>query len=164
MVRIEKTQYAEPQRLIDGDHPTALILVLFANGVAQIWTNAGDTIEEIYNTTVNRARVDLRHYSQYKIVVTLTTVNAGANSIMGVEYSLDGGSQFSNLTDGIDDTIPPVNAGSAPITAATGVIQGGWTDIVDAAKVDNVMLSAHQTCDVATGDPAFTKVEVHFRN
>ena len=163
MVKINKVQYAEPAQIIDSDHPTVLILVLFANGVSQIWTNAGDTIEELYNTTVNRARVDLRHFRQYKIVVTIVTASSGANSLMGVEYSLDGGSQFSNLTNGVDDTIPALDVGSADISTAAGTEHGGWSNITDAAKVANVMLSAHQTCDVATGDPAFTKVEVHFR-
>ena len=161
MVEIEKTQYAEPQILAsDGSQPTRLIVTVFANDIALEWTNQEATVTEWDNASVNRSRVDLRHFTQYKIVVTLTVANAGANGILGVLYSLDN-SQFSNLSDGIDDTITAADA--ADITTATGIIASTWNDITAAAKVDNVVLAIFGNCDVNTGDPSVSKIEVHLR-
>ena len=163
MVRINKTQYAEPDILAsDGTKRTALIILIFASPTATEMTNQPVAITEWDAVSVNRAKVDMRHFTQYKVVITLTVVNAGANCLWGVEYSLDN-SQFTNLTDGVDDTIPPVNAGSCTCTAAAGVIDGGWTNITDAAKVEDCWLAAFGTCDVNTGDPSISKIEVHLR-
>ena len=156
MVRINKTQYAEP-RTTDQ---TQLIQVMFSNSVALEWTNQPATVTELFATAVNRKRLDLRPFSQYRIVVTLTDNSAAANSILGVQYSLDN-SQFVNLSDGVDDTLTAADC--ADIDAASGIIAGAWANITDAAKVDAVALRIAGNSDAATGDPDFTHIEVQYR-
>ena len=137
-----------------------LTVVLFQNGVSQIWTNAGQTIEELFNTAVNRKQADLTNFRQYRIVAQVITASSGANALLGAVFSLDA-SQLKNLADGVNDTIEAVG-NSLDISTAAGVIIGTWTDI-DASALTDVLLSCEQTCDVATGDPAFTSVEIQFR-
>ena len=131
MVTRSKTQYGEkPILAADGSQSTKLIVVLMANGTNIAWTNQEATVTEFDNASINRAKVDLRHFTQYKIIVTLNLANAGANGIFGVQYSLDN-SQFTNLSDGVDDTLTAADC--ADVTTATGIIESTWNNITDAA-------------------------------
>ena len=128
---------------------------------ANTWTNQPAALTELLGNTIRRCAVDLTNVTQYRLVVKVTTLNAENLAKLGVQYSLDNGSNWFGLDNGTADTISTL---TASITGATGFNTHAFANITALAKVEvELRVVGLVSGGSGTGDPAFEKIEIQFK-
>ncbi len=135
--------------------------VILKSVASQVWTNEPAALTEILGTTENRTKVDLTNVTQYRLMVNLLVLNAEANALLGVQYSLDDGSNWFGLDNGTADTVSTLTAST---TLTTGFLTHAWANITALAKVDVLLrVVGLVSGGGGTGDPDFAKIEIQFK-
>lgn len=121
------------------------------------FNNQPAVLTELFGNPNTRLSEDLTYCTQFRLLTQVTTVGlAGSN--LGIQYSLDGGTNWFGLDNGTADVISTV----VNLLTSTGHIISGWTDIDSLGRVD-VLLRIVGLDGNGVVDPAFTRIEVQFR-
>jgi hypothetical protein len=121
------------------------------------WSNQPSALTELIGTTRYRNQVDLTPYEQFRIVWYVSTAGT-AGSVIGVQYSDDGGTTWRGLDNGTSGS----NSSVTVSTASTGLVVSAWTNLATGAKGDIQVRIAGSGGD-GVADPAYGTMKVKFR-
>lgn len=137
------------------------ILIVSHGEASRVWTNQPAALTELFGAVEDRSQVDLTNITKYRLMVNLLVLNAENLARLGVQYSLDNGSNWFALDTGTADVI---STSIADITTATGFNTHSWIDIATLAKADvMIRVVGLVSGGAGTGDPDFAKIEIQFK-
>lgn len=131
--------------------------VVSADETSFAWSNQPSALTELLNTNRYRTQAELGKYEQFRIVWYVTTAGT-AGSVVGVQYSDDGGTTWSGLDNGNSGS----NSSETVSTASTGLIVSAWANLASGAKGD-VQLRIVGSGGDGVADPAYGTMKVKFR-
>ena len=135
---------------------TKFVISIISAG-AQSFTNMPAALTELIATDIFRHTEDLTYCTQFRLQVGIN-VAGFAGSTLGIQYSLDGGTNWFGLDNGTADVISTVTL----LLTSNGHIVTAWTDIATLGRAD-VLLRIVGIDGNGAVDPSFNTLEVQFR-
>jgi hypothetical protein len=125
------------------------------NAAATTWSNMPAALTELSGNAVRRQIRDLPQYAQFRFHVNVTVAGL-AGSKIGVQYSLDGGMNWSGLDNGTAATISTLTQA----TDALGTFMTEWVTINSAARINGVMLRIVGQDGNGAADPDLSNIVI----
>lgn len=135
---------------------------VFAADNNTAWTNMPLALTEYRSVNGrNRQTVNLLSMTQWRLQLAVSVAGA-ANSVLGVQYSVNAGSNWAGLDNGTDATNSTVTA-AADISANTTGAFTSWASIIAAARIDGVILRIAGAGGDGAVDPVFSQIIMEVR-
>lgn len=112
-------------------------------------------LTELSGNAVRRQIRDLHQFSQFRFHVNVIAVGL-AGSKLGVQYSLDGGSNWNGLDNG---TAATISTFTQPVDAI-GTFMTAWATINSAARKNGVMLRIVGQDGNGAADPDLSNIVI----
>jgi hypothetical protein len=156
--------------LLDAASTTVAGIVKIRPVVLTMWSTGGTggvgysnlpaATTEWLGSTRFRHQYDLTNFTQCRLVVSEGGTAPAAGTHIGVQYSLDDGSNWFFMDDTVDGDL---GAETPQITCATNSnIKSAWMTLGAAARADVLLRIVTDDGDGAA-DPIFFFIDVHFR-
>lgn len=125
-------------------------------GAAITMTNMGAGLAELGG--FRRRTVDLQNYTEFRFHTGIQTAGA-AGAVLGVQFSVNAGTNWAGLDNGTDATLSTVTN----VLTNTGSLVTAWAAIAAAAKVADCLLRIAGSGGDGAADPVISVLSVEFR-
>ena len=119
--------------------------------MSNVYTNLPAALAEYPGNTSKRRTKDLGYFTQFRMSVNIGTVGS-AGSIVGLQYSLDGGTNWN----GLDNGTAAANSTLTQAIDAVGLFVTAYTNIIAAARVNNCLLRIASSGGDGVADPSIS--------
>jgi len=127
-------------------------------GGATTWTNKPSALTELIGNVNRRQTIDLTNATQFRIILDVQTAGVNSSSVIGVQYSTDGGTTWNGLDNGTAGSNSTVTLADNP----TGSKVSAWTNLAASAKADVLVRIAGSGGD-GVADPVYNIIAVQFK-
>ena len=131
----------------------------FLNANAAVWTNMPLALTEIFGVVTRRQTLDLLNADQFRIIVNIGTAGV-AGSIIGIQYSLDGGTTWKGLDNGTAGSISTLTQ----VLTSTGSLVTAYGSIAVEARINSLLVRAVGKDGDGVVDPAFNTIAIQVRH
>jgi len=127
-------------------------------GASTSWPLQPSTLQEFSNNNQRRITVDLINYKKFRILANVNTTGS-ASSVLGIQYSLDGGSTWKGMNNGTSGS----NSTTTLSLNGTGSKVSSWANISSEAITYNILVRIAGSGGNSLASPAVTLFAIQFK-